>query len=79
MGSRACLTAPKMAQANSTFSSRASFTPNYLGRRKPDNILIDAHNDAYLIDFGGGYMDGWEDKELVNTRLLKATCRGLNE
>ncbi|KAJ5226523.1 hypothetical protein N7468_007748 [Penicillium chermesinum] len=37
------------------------------GDAKPDNVLIDAQYDAYLIDFGGGYTRGWVDKELSNT------------
>lgn len=37
------------------------------GDAKPHNVLIDVQNDAYLTDFGGGYTDGWVDKELANT------------
>lgn len=35
---------------------------------KPSNIVIDERDDAWLIDFGGGYTDGWVDEELVETR-----------
>jgi hypothetical protein len=35
---------------------------------KPDNVLIDVHDDAYLVDFGGGYTNGWVDKELMETQ-----------
>jgi len=38
------------------------------GDAKPDNVLIDEHDDAYLVDFGGGYTNGWVDKELMNTQ-----------
>jgi serine/threonine protein kinase len=37
------------------------------GDAKPDNVLIDIQDDAYIIDFGGGYTNGWVDKELANT------------
>ncbi|OJJ66271.1 hypothetical protein ASPBRDRAFT_49161 [Aspergillus brasiliensis CBS 101740] len=37
------------------------------GDAKPDNVLIDIQDDAYLIDFGGGYTRGWVDAELANT------------
>jgi hypothetical protein len=37
------------------------------GDGKPDNVVIDSHNHAYIVDFGGGYTQGWVDKELVNT------------
>lgn len=37
------------------------------GDGKPSNIIIDEQDDAWLIDFGGGYTDGWVDKELSET------------
>ena len=30
---------------------------------KPDNVLTDQNNDAWIIDFGGGYTDGWASKD----------------
>ncbi|KAF2786131.1 hypothetical protein K505DRAFT_412129 [Melanomma pulvis-pyrius CBS 109.77] len=38
------------------------------GDAKPENVLVNIHDDAYLIDFSGGYTKGWVDKELMNTR-----------
>ncbi|KAF2240241.1 hypothetical protein BU26DRAFT_498213 [Trematosphaeria pertusa] len=37
------------------------------GDAKPNNVLVDVLDDAYLVDFGGGYTNGWVDKKLVNT------------
>ncbi|KAI1029410.1 hypothetical protein LB504_010697 [Fusarium proliferatum] len=38
------------------------------GDAKPSNIIIDEQDNAWLIDFGGGYTRGWIDKELAETR-----------
>ncbi|KAK4099433.1 hypothetical protein N658DRAFT_568113 [Parathielavia hyrcaniae] len=38
------------------------------GDAKADNVLIDKNNDAWLIDFGGGYTGGWVDEEKIGTK-----------
>jgi serine/threonine protein kinase len=37
------------------------------GDAKPDNVLIDQNDNAWVIDFGGGYTDGWVPKNLAGT------------
>lgn len=37
------------------------------GDAKPDNVLVDYKNDVWLIDFGGGYTNGWVPKELAGS------------
>ncbi|KAF7517122.1 hypothetical protein G7054_g13903 [Neopestalotiopsis clavispora] len=37
------------------------------GDGKPCNVIIDNNQDAWLIDFGGGFTDGWVDEKLQNT------------
>ncbi|KAI1037610.1 hypothetical protein LB503_009448 [Fusarium chuoi] len=44
---------------------------------KPDNVLVDQKNDAWLIDFGGGYTNGWVPKELSGT--VEGDLQGLRK
>ncbi|RSL50884.1 hypothetical protein CEP53_008646 [Fusarium sp. AF-6] len=37
------------------------------GDAKPDNVLIDVNQDAWIVDFGGGYTEGWVPKTLAGT------------
>ncbi|KAJ5941949.1 hypothetical protein N7516_002117 [Penicillium verrucosum] len=37
------------------------------GDAKAANVLIDVSEDVYLIDFGGGYTEGWIEKEKSNS------------
>lgn len=37
------------------------------GDVKAENVLIDWDNNAWVIDFGGGYTKGWVDKEIAET------------
>lgn len=37
------------------------------GDAKAANVLIDAHDDAYVVDFGGSYTEGWVERELAGT------------
>ncbi|KAM0720538.1 hypothetical protein Q7P37_004674 [Cladosporium fusiforme] len=39
----------------------------FWGDAKPENILIDTDNNAWIIDFGGGYTEGWVDENLAGT------------
>jgi hypothetical protein len=37
------------------------------GDAKAENVMIDKNNDAWLIDFGGGYTEGWVDEDRAGT------------
>jgi serine/threonine protein kinase len=37
------------------------------GDVKPENILLDNHNDAWIIDFGGSWTQGWVDSDVQET------------
>ena len=37
------------------------------GDGKADNVLVDTENNAWLIDFGGGWTRGWVDESLAGT------------
>lgn len=37
------------------------------GDAKPSNVIVNLQNDAYLVDFGGGWSDGWVDENLQET------------
>jgi serine/threonine protein kinase len=37
------------------------------GDGKIDNVVIDEKDDAWLIDFGGGWTEGWVDEKLADT------------
>ncbi|RVD90449.1 uncharacterized protein DFL_001414 [Arthrobotrys flagrans] len=39
----------------------------FWGDGKPSNIIIDDHNDLWLIDFGGGWTEGWTEEGSVGT------------
>ncbi|PKK55005.1 hypothetical protein CI102_321 [Trichoderma harzianum] len=38
------------------------------GDAKPANVLVDEHDDAWIIDFGGGYTEGWVERGLAGTK-----------
>lgn len=46
------------------------------GDVKPHNVLIDRNEDAWVIDFGGGYTPGWVEKEHMET--IKGDREGLS-
>ncbi|GKZ30881.1 hypothetical protein AbraIFM66950_010570 [Aspergillus brasiliensis] len=45
------------------------------GDVKTDNVLIDKNDDAWMIDFGGGYTEGWVEKKHMET--MKGDEEGL--
>ncbi|KAK4161743.1 hypothetical protein QBC43DRAFT_323178 [Cladorrhinum sp. PSN259] len=38
------------------------------GDAKAENVMIDRNDDAWLIDLGGGYTEGWVDKDKAGTK-----------
>ncbi|KAI0147712.1 hypothetical protein GGR57DRAFT_242937 [Xylariaceae sp. FL1272] len=38
------------------------------GDGKAGNVVVDEKDEAWLIDFGGGWSDGWVDREVAGTR-----------
>jgi Ser/Thr protein kinase RdoA (MazF antagonist) len=34
---------------------------------KSENVLIDMKQDAWIVDFGGGYTEGWVPEKLAGT------------
>ncbi|QYT00356.1 Protein kinase domain-containing protein [Trichoderma simmonsii] len=38
------------------------------GDAKPNNVLVNYHDDAWIIDFGGGYTEGWVERGLAGTK-----------
>ncbi|KAE9380834.1 hypothetical protein N431DRAFT_433066 [Stipitochalara longipes BDJ] len=45
------------------------------GDVKASNVLIDKDNNAWIIDFGGGYTEGWVDREKAGT--IEGDLQGL--
>lgn len=47
------------------------------GDAKAGNVLVDknGHGDAWVIDFGGGYTEGWVDRDTSNT--IEGDLQGL--
>lgn len=37
------------------------------GDAKPANVLIDMNDDAWIVDFGGGYTEGWVERDFAGT------------
>ncbi|KAH8779923.1 hypothetical protein F5883DRAFT_638483 [Diaporthe sp. PMI_573] len=38
------------------------------GDAKADNIIVDAEDNLWIIDFGGSYTEGWVDPEIAETK-----------
>jgi tRNA A-37 threonylcarbamoyl transferase component Bud32 len=47
------------------------------GDAKPDNALIDKNDDAWIIDFGGGYTQGFVERE--KARTIEGGLQGLEK
>lgn len=47
------------------------------GDVKPDNVLIDKHSDAWIIDFEGGHTEGWVDRDKAGT--VEGDLQGLTK
>ncbi|GKU14668.1 protein kinase [Fusarium langsethiae] len=47
------------------------------GDAKPDNVLIDVNQDAWVTDFDGGYTEGWVPKGLAQT--VEGDCVALEK
>ena len=45
------------------------------GDAKPDNVLVDKQNNAWIIDFEGGYTEGWVDRDKEGT--IEGDLQGL--
>ncbi|OJD24950.1 hypothetical protein ACJ73_03686 [Blastomyces percursus] len=65
---------PKNSEFRQKWVDQISHTLKHLhshnivwGDAKAANVLIDVNGDAYLIDFGGGYTEGWVEKEMANS------------
>ena len=65
---------PKYSKVWQKWVNQISYTLEHLhlhhivwGDVKVANVLIDVNGDVYLIDFGGGYTEGWVEKELSNS------------
>jgi tRNA A-37 threonylcarbamoyl transferase component Bud32 len=37
------------------------------GDVKAENVLVDRDDNAWITDFGGGYTEGWVDKQVAGT------------
>ncbi|KAH7199193.1 hypothetical protein BKA60DRAFT_583138 [Fusarium oxysporum] len=47
------------------------------GDAKPDNVLIDKDENAWIIDFGGSYTPGWVDEDKAET--LEGDYQGVSK
>jgi hypothetical protein len=43
-----------------------------LGDAKPDNVVVDADDNAWALDFGGGGIPGWLEPSMFRHR--RGTC-----
>ncbi|KJZ71697.1 hypothetical protein HIM_08894 [Hirsutella minnesotensis 3608] len=56
-----------MGQLDTTFDMLHEFGIVW-GDVKAENVLIDQRNNAWITDFGGGYTEGWVDRDMAETQ-----------
>lgn len=65
---------PKYSQLRQKWLEQISHTLKHLhahnivwGDAKAANVLLDMDENAYIVEFGGGYTEGWVKKEDSNS------------
>ena len=47
------------------------------GDAKPENVLVDLEDNAWIVDFGGLYTEGWVDEDIAGT--VQGDLQGLSK
>ncbi|PGG97805.1 hypothetical protein AJ80_09642 [Polytolypa hystricis UAMH7299] len=48
--------------------SRKVWQESPVGDAKAENVLVDQYGNAWIIDFSGGYTDGWVEENVKETK-----------